>query len=77
MESVFPDLQRHGRAVVVLGDPGYGKSWLMGLLSLVGLRDCLEGRQNWLPLRVTCQELGPRLEKGRTLTRSSRVRGDS
>jgi hypothetical protein len=55
--------QESGRGLVVLGDPGHGKSWLVARLAW-GLLARLAGRlgsrpavADVLPLRVTCREL--------------------
>jgi HEAT repeat protein len=63
-DDVHKEWQESGRAIVVLGDPGYGKSWLVARLAWEMLADLAEGlgsrppTAGTLPVRVTCRELG-------------------
>lgn len=66
LAGIFRDCRgASGRAMVVLGDPGYGKSWLSAMLSLRLLKEGLGG--GWVAVRVTCKELGERLSTARNV----------
>jgi len=66
-DEAFAAWQEQGRALVVVGDPGHGKSWLVGRLTQRMLRQLVEGPDGRpdgtrrLPLRVSCWRLGAHL----------------